>query len=147
MQNERKRTHKTMMLLFAVDSCLPHVVGTTRLTLVFFFFVTRCRDCVCVHDPAWWWVKASNLGGPGGPVVRFNLAHGNRRHVCFPSDWQTCLSTQGKLFAEFTLIKSSKRCYSKINSPFTCRKSTKQGRIDEICFADAALSFIWCTCV
>jgi len=29
----------------------------------------------CVHDPAWWWVKASNLGGLGGPVVRFNLAH------------------------------------------------------------------------
>ena len=29
----------------------------------------------CVHDPAWWWVKASNLGGLSGPVVRFNLAH------------------------------------------------------------------------
>ena len=29
-----------------------------------------------MHDPAWWWVKASNLGGLGGPVVRFNLAHG-----------------------------------------------------------------------
>lgn len=28
-----------------------------------------------VHDPAWWWVKASNLEGPGGPVVQFNLAH------------------------------------------------------------------------
>lgn len=28
-----------------------------------------------VHDPAWWWVKASNLGTPSGVVVRFNLAH------------------------------------------------------------------------
>ena len=30
----------------------------------------------CVHDPAWWWVKASNLKRPSGLVVRFNLAHG-----------------------------------------------------------------------
>eukprot|EP00980_Cylindrotheca_fusiformis_P007273 scaffold1525_cov142-Cylindrotheca_fusiformis.AAC.73 len=30
---------------------------------------------LCVHDPAWWWVKASNLGTPSGVVVRFNLAH------------------------------------------------------------------------
>jgi len=28
-----------------------------------------------VHDPAWWWVKASNLETPSGVVVRFNLAH------------------------------------------------------------------------
>ena len=28
-----------------------------------------------VHDPAWWWVKASNLGRLGGLVVRFHLAH------------------------------------------------------------------------
>ena len=42
------------------------------------------RDCpsptnwayLGVHDPAWWWVKASNLGGLGGPVVRFNFMHG-----------------------------------------------------------------------
>ena len=27
------------------------------------------------HDPAWWWAQASNLWGPGGPVVRFHLAH------------------------------------------------------------------------
>jgi len=37
-----------------------------------------------VHDPAWWWVKASNLGGPGGPVVRFNLAHGDFVESYFP---------------------------------------------------------------
>ncbi len=30
---------------------------------------------ICVHDPAWWWVKASNLETPSGVVVRFNLAH------------------------------------------------------------------------
>ena len=30
---------------------------------------------VSVHDPAWWWVKASNLGGLSGPVVQFHLAH------------------------------------------------------------------------
>ena len=29
-----------------------------------------------VHDPGWCWVQASNLWGLGGPVVRFNLAHG-----------------------------------------------------------------------
>jgi len=28
-----------------------------------------------VHEPAWWWVKASNLGGLERPVVRFDLAH------------------------------------------------------------------------
>ena len=37
----------------------------------------KVYDLTCVHDPAWWWVKASNLEGPGGPVVRFNLAHVN----------------------------------------------------------------------
>ena len=28
-----------------------------------------------MHDPAWWWVAASNRRGPGGPAVRFSLAH------------------------------------------------------------------------
>ena len=28
-----------------------------------------------VHDTAWWWVKASNLGSLSSPVVWFNLAH------------------------------------------------------------------------
>jgi hypothetical protein len=32
-------------------------------------------EVISVHDPAWWWAKASNLRGLGGPVVRFNLAH------------------------------------------------------------------------
>jgi hypothetical protein len=39
------------------------------------YVATTQTQFFCVHDPAWWWVKASNLGGPGGPVVRFNLAH------------------------------------------------------------------------
>jgi hypothetical protein len=29
----------------------------------------------CVHDPAWWWVQASNLWTASAVVVRFNLAH------------------------------------------------------------------------
>ena len=29
-----------------------------------------------MHDPAWWWVKASNLGTLSGVAVRFSLAHG-----------------------------------------------------------------------
>jgi hypothetical protein len=32
------------------------------------------KNTFCVHDPAWWWVKASNLGRLSGLVVRFNLA-------------------------------------------------------------------------
>ena len=28
-----------------------------------------------MHDPAWWWVKASNLGTLSGVAVRFSLAH------------------------------------------------------------------------
>ena len=28
-----------------------------------------------MHEPAWWWVKASNLEGLERPVVRFDLAH------------------------------------------------------------------------
>ena len=36
---------------------------------------TQTQPFLCVHDPAWWWVKASNLGTPSGVVVRFNLAH------------------------------------------------------------------------
>ena len=34
-----------------------------------------------MDDPAWWWVKASNLGGLGGPVVRFNLSHVIHKHT------------------------------------------------------------------
>ena len=29
---------------------------------------------LCMHDPAWWWVKASNLGTLSGVAVRFGLA-------------------------------------------------------------------------
>ena len=46
----------------------------------------------CVHDPAWWWVKASNLGGPGGPVVRFNLAH-VVYHTSLHCRWRIKMST------------------------------------------------------
>ena len=28
-----------------------------------------------MNDSAWWWVKASNLEGLSGPVVRYHLAH------------------------------------------------------------------------
>ena len=37
-----------------------------------------------VYDPAWWWVKASNLGGLSGPVVQFNLTRETEIYLlCF----------------------------------------------------------------
>ena len=44
---------------------------------VFIFCLKFCRLCceTGVHDPVWWWAQASNLWGPDGSVVRFNLAH------------------------------------------------------------------------
>ena len=45
----------------------------------------------CVHDPAWWWVKASNLGTPSGVVVRFNLAH-VRVILCGSHSWMWVVS-------------------------------------------------------
>ena len=41
----------------------------------YIIFRTLRLSSFCVHDPAWWWVKASNLETPNGVVVRFNLAH------------------------------------------------------------------------
>jgi hypothetical protein len=47
--------------------------GTPRLT--FYLQVDLLLSLFCVHDLAWWRVKASNLGRLSGRVVRFHLAH------------------------------------------------------------------------
>lgn len=59
---------------------MPHkylLNGDYNYRPLLFLFVFK----TCVHDLAWWWVKASNLEGLGGPVVRFHLAH----VICFSS--------------------------------------------------------------
>jgi hypothetical protein len=38
-------------------------------------FISLNVEYKSVLDPAWWWVKASNLGGLENPVVQFDLAH------------------------------------------------------------------------
>ena len=48
-------------------------ITTTYFQTIPFWGVRERHYFICVHDPAWWWVKASNLGGLGGPVVRFHL--------------------------------------------------------------------------
>ena len=58
---------------------LEHVSYICLFCWIFLVNPRYCyeHDCLlfCGHDPAWWWVKASNLGGRRRAVVGLNLAH------------------------------------------------------------------------